>query len=59
MTQIGNLAQNQYMAITKDMNADMVTNLDCLLELMREMQEYQCRHSFTEGWLAAMKYIEL
>ena len=53
--EIGGLVQKHYMEIQKRVDADTLCWVNGLNQLMQEMQEYQCRHGFVEGWKMAQE----
>ena len=51
--EVGGLMQQCYNDLQKRCDDETMNLINALLELLQETQEYQCRHGFTEGWLAA------
>ena len=51
--EVGGLMQQCYNDLQKRCDDETMNLINALLELSQETKEYQCRHGFTEGWLAA------
>ena len=51
--EVGGLMQQCYNDLQKRCDDETMNLINALLELSQETKEYQCRHVFTEGWLAA------
>ena len=53
LLELGGLIQQLYEGIKNRVDEDTLRDLNGLMQLTQEVQEYQSRHGFTEGWLMA------